>query len=289
MRQIVQVRTGKLEKIFQAEANHLHLSVGQKCIVESDKGLEFGEVLSQPEMMLEAEVPKSLSRIVRIATREDMKQREENKKKEREAFQTCLRKITERKFQMKLVLVEVPFDRSRVTYYFTAEERVDFRELIKDLARIFKTRIEMHQVGVRDEAKMLGGVGCCGRGLCCATFLKGFEPVGIRMAQDQGLPLNPDKVSGLCGRLMCCLAYERKFYAEMRRTLPKEGTEVATEKGLGKVTALDVLKQRVRVELEDGQEVELPAGNLVRTWWGGHRESRSKKKDKKQGRKKEKK
>ena len=129
----------------------------------------------------------------------------------------------------------------------------------------------MRQIGVRDEAKMLGGIGCCGRAVCCATFLKGFEPVGIHMAQDQGLPLNPDKISGLCGRLMCCLAFERKLYTEMRRSLPKEGTEVATEKGLGKVTALDVLKQRVRVELEDGEELQLPADKLVRTWWGGRR------------------
>ncbi len=271
MRQVVQVRTGKLEKIFQAEANHLHLLPGEQCIIESDRELEFGEVLSEPEMILEAEVPKSLRRIVRVATREDMKQREENEKKERDAFQACLRKITERKLPMKLVLVEVPFDKSRISFYFTAEGRVDFRELIKDLARIFRTRIEMRQIGVRDEAKMLGGIGCCGRGLCCATFLKGFEPVGIRMAQDQELPLNPDKISGLCGRLMCCLAFEHKLYTEMRRGLPKEGTEVATEKGLGKVIALDILKQRVTVELEDGEELQLPAEKLVRTWWGGRR------------------
>ncbi len=268
----MQVRTGKLGKIFQAEANHLHVSPGEQCIVESDKGLEFCEVLSEPEMILEAEVPKeALRRIVRIATREDMKQREENEKKERDAFQACLRKITERHLSMKMVLVEVPFDKSRITFYFTAEERVDVRVLSKDLARIFKTRIEMRQIGVRDEAKMLGGIGCCGRSVCCATFLKGFEPVGIRMAQDQGLPLNPDKISGLCGRLMCCLAFERDLYAEMRRSLPKEGTEVATEKGLGKVTALDVLKQKVTVELEDGEELQLPADKLVRTWWGGRR------------------
>ncbi len=277
MRRVVQVRTGKPEKIFRAEADNLHLLSGEQCIVELDRELEFGEVLSEPEMILEAEVPKSLRRIVRIAAREDMKRQEENKKKEREAFQTCVRKITERNLPMKLVLVEVPFGRSRITFYFTAEERVDFRELIKDLARVFKTRIEMRQIGVRDEAKMLGGIGCCGRALCCATFLKSFEPVGIRMAQHQGLPLNPDKISGLCGRLMCCLAFEHELYREMRRSLPKEGTEVATEKGLGKVTGLNVLKQTVTVELEDGQEVELTAGTLVRTWWGGRRESRRKK------------
>jgi cell fate regulator YaaT (PSP1 superfamily) len=277
MRRVVQVRAGKLEKIFQAEANNLHLLSGKQCIVESDRELEFGEVLSEPKMILEAEVPKSLRRVVRIATSEDMKQQEENKKKEREAFQTCVRKITERNLPMKLVLVEIPFSRNRITFYFTAEERVDFRELIKDLAHVFRTRIEMRQIGVRDEAKMLGGIGCCGRALCCATFLKSFEPVGIRMAQNQRLSLNPDKISGLCGRLMCCLAFEHELYREMRRSLPKEGTEVATEKGLGKVTGLNVLKQTVTVELEDGQEAELPAGNLVRTWWGGRRESRRKK------------
>ena len=269
----MQVRTGKLGKIFQAEANQLYLSPGERCIIESDRGLEFAEVLSEPEMILEAEVSKSLRSVVRVATRSDMKQREENKKKEREAVQTCLRKIAERNLPMKLVLVEVSFDKSRVIFYYTAEERVDFRELIKDLAGIFRTRIEMQQIGVRDEAKMLGGIGCCGRTLCCEAFLKSFEPVGIRMAQNQGLSLNPDKISGLCGRLMCCLAFEHRFYTEMRRNLPREGTEVATEKGLGKVIGLNVLKQAVTVELEGGEKFELQAGNLVRTWWGGHKES----------------
>lgn len=271
MRKIVQVRTGELEKIFQAEVYQLYLGPGDECILESERGLEFGEVLSEPEMVLEAEVPKSLKRVVRAATRGDMKQKEENKKKERDAFQTCLRKIGEKTLPMKLVTVEISFDRSKLTFYFTAEGRVDFRELIRELARVFKTRIEMRQIGVRDEAKMLGGIGGCGRRLCCATFLKSFEPVSIRMARGQGLSLNPDKISGLCGRLMCCLAFEHKTYAEMRKELPKEGIQVTTEKGPGKVIALHVLKKTVTVELEDGQDLEIPVKNISRTWWRGHR------------------
>jgi len=274
MRRVVQVRTGKLEKIFTAEANKFHLSPGDQCIVKSEGGLEFGEVLSELEVVLENEVPKSIKSIVRLATREDIRQRVENEKRERDAFRRCLEKIKEKGLLMKLVLVEVPFGRSRITFYFTAEERIDFRELVRDLARIFKTRIEMRQIGVRDEAKMLGGIGCCGRTLCCASFLKSFEPVSIRMAQRQSLPLNPDKISGLCGRLMCCLKFEHEMYKELSKRLPKEGTEVATEKGLGKVTGVNAFKQTVMVELENGQEEEIPAKNLIRTWWGGHREKK---------------
>jgi cell fate regulator YaaT (PSP1 superfamily) len=271
MRKVVQVRTGELGKIFPAEVYQLRLAPGEACVIESERGLEFGEVLSEPEMILEAEVPKSLRRVVRKAGREDSRQQEENKKKERDAFQTCLRKIAENGLSMKLVMVEVSFDRSRITFYFTAEGRVDFRELIKNLARVFRTRIEMRQIGVRDEARMLGGIGCCGRALCCATCLKSFEPVGIRMARSQGLSLNPDKISGLCGRLMCCLAFENETYVEALKELPKEGAQVMTEKGPGKVAAVKVLKKLVTVELEDGQELELPAKSIVRTWWRGRR------------------
>jgi cell fate regulator YaaT (PSP1 superfamily) len=271
MRKVVQVRTGEREKIFPAEVYQLRLVPGEACIIESERGLEFGEVLSEPEMILEAEVPKSLRRVVRKAGREDLRQQEENKKKERDAFQTCLRKIEEKGLSMKLVMVEVSFDRSRVTFYFTSEGRVDFRELIKDLARVFRTRIEMRQIGVRDEARMLGGIGCCGRTLCCATCLKSFEPVGIRMARSQGLSLNPDKISGLCGRLMCCLAFENETYVEALKELPKEGAQVTTEKGPGKVTAVKVLRKLITVELENGQELELPAKSIVRTWWRGRR------------------
>ena len=271
MRKVVQVRTSELEKIFPADVCRLCLAAGDTCIVESEQRLQFGEVLSEPELILETEVPKTLKLILRKASRDDIKQREENKKKEREAFQICLRKIEEKNLPMKLVAAKVSFDRTKITFCFTADGRVDFRELIKDLARVFRTRIEMRQIGVRDEAKMLGGIGCCGRTLCCASFLKSFEPVGIRMARNQGLPLNPDKILGLCGRLMCCLAFENKNYVQARKELPKEGTQVSTEKGIGKVVSVKILKKLVVVELEDGQELELPASKIARRWWGGHR------------------
>jgi cell fate regulator YaaT (PSP1 superfamily) len=186
-----------------------------------------------------------------------MHQIEKNKKKIKEVMDTCAKKIQERHLAMKLIDAEFSFDRSKIMFYFTAEGRVDFRDLVKDLASAFKTRIELKQIGVRDEAKILGGLGPCGRALCCATYLKDFEPVTIKMAKEQNLPLNPTKISGLCGRLMCCLGYEYKTYKDLMKGLPREGEQLKTEKGTGKIISVNAIKRSATVELEDGSIIEV--------------------------------
>ncbi len=192
-----------------------------------------------------------------MATKEDLNQIEENRKKAKEAFSVCLEKIQAHKLNMKLVNCEYSFDRSKILFYFTAESRVDFRELVKDLAKIFKARIEMRQIGVRDEAKLFGGFGPCGRELCCSKFLKDFEPVTIKMAKEQGLPLNPPKISGLCGRLMCCLSYEHECYRKLSHDLPKEGDKIVTPQGKGRVVSVNVLRRAVLVEISEGNQIEI--------------------------------
>ncbi len=267
MRKILLVRTGELEKISHAEINNLSISPGDSCIIKSEGGSELGEILSEPELILEEEVTRSLRNVIRKATEADRKQAGENKKREKEAYAFCQKKILEKGMKMKLVSVSMLFDRSKLIFYFTAEERVNFRQLVKDLAGRFRTRIEMHQIGVRDEAKVLGGISSCGRPLCCASFLKSFTPVTIRMARNQNLSLNPEQISGACGRLMCCLTYEHDQYNEARKEMPKEGAQVATEKGPGKVVGIDVLKKTVKVELENGEEIQIHADKLPKPRW----------------------
>ena len=231
---------------------------GDYVIVESDRGLDYGEVLSGEEIVLDKTMPqKGQKKIVRIATAVDMERIERNRKAAKEAIKTCGRKIAERNLDMKLIDAELSFDCSKMIFYFSAEERVDFRELVKDLAKIFKARIELKQVGVRDEAKMFGGFGQCGRELCCSRFLKDFEPVTIKMAKDQNLPLNPTKISGVCGRLMCCLSYEHKCYKESAKGLPKISQRVKTKDGLGKVVDVNYLKRVATIELEDGRHIKI--------------------------------
>ncbi len=267
MRKIVLVRTGELEKISQAEIYNVATSPGDACIIKSEEGSEIGEILSEPEMILEEEVPRSLRSVVRKATEKDLKQAEDNLKREKEAYAFCQKKILEKGMKMKLVSASMLFDRSKLIFYFTAEERVNFRQLVKELAGRFRTRIEMHQIGVRDEAKVLGGVSSCGRPLCCSSFLKGFTPVTIRMARNQNLSLNPEQISGACGRLMCCLTYEHEQYNEARKEMPREGAQVTTEKGPGKVTGIDVLKKTVRVELESGEEIHVQSDKIIKSRW----------------------
>ena len=219
--------------------------------------MEHGQVISRPESISEQEMDDPLPRIMRLASKEDTNKIQENKRKAKETFTTCGKKIKERKLDMKLIDVVYSFNRSKVIFYFTAEERIDFRELVKDLARIFRARIEMRQIGVRDEAKMLGGFGPCGRPLCCTKFLKDFEPVTIKMAKEQNLPLNPSKISGVCGRLMCCLGFEYGTYKEFMRGLPKMGERLHTKQGKGKVVGVNPLKKMVTVELEDGRQIQI--------------------------------
>lgn len=253
---VVGVRFKSAGKIYYFDPDDTGITVGQHAIVETARGIEFGEVVIGPKEVSEDEIIAPLKKVLRIATEEDKIKNNENKAKEKQAFDICLKKIEEHGLSMKLVDVEYTFDNNKVIFYFTADGRVDFRELVKDLASIFKTRIELRQIGVRDEAKMVGGLGPCGRTLCCASFLGEFEPVSIKMAKDQSLSLNPVKISGLCGRLMCCLKYEHSMYEELLKTIPSVGTIVLTPKGEGVVVETYTLPQmvKVRVKLEDDTE-----------------------------------
>jgi len=259
MIKVVEVRqrsgTSSAHYIVTSDSRFL---AGDYVIVESDRGLDYGQVLSGEEIILEGALgQKAQKKIIRQATASDVERIEHNRKTAREAIKTCGKKIAERGLDMKLIDAELSFDCSKMIFYFSAEERVDFRELVKDLAKIFKARIELKQVGVRDEAKMFGGFGQCGRELCCYRFLKDFEPVTIKMAKDQNLPLNPTKISGVCGRLMCCLSYEHKCYKEYAKGLPKLSQRIKTKDGQGKVIDVNYLKRVASVELEDGRHIKI--------------------------------
>jgi cell fate regulator YaaT (PSP1 superfamily) len=229
---------------------------GDYVIVEHDRGHDYGQVVSLKQIPSSGE-KLPIKKILRLAQPEDLKQIEENRAKSKEAYNTCSRKITEHKLEMKLVQAEYSFDRSKIVFYFTSNGRVDFRELVKDLAKIFKARIELRQIGVRDETRFFGGFGPCGRELCCATFLKDFEPVTIKMAKEEGLPLNTPKISGICGRLMCCLNYEYDTYKILAKGLPREGERVSVGNVKGKVLSVNVFKRTVMVEQEDGTQAEI--------------------------------
>lgn len=237
--------------------SELNVKEGDYVIVEHDRGLDYAQVVSPREASQDTKSKEPIKKILRLANESDLKRIEENRGKSKEAFNTCLKKIEEHKLEMKLVQAEYFFDCSKIIFYFTASGRVDFRNLVKDLAKIFKARIELRQIGVRDEARFFGGFGPCGRELCCAKFLKDFEPVTIRMAKEEGLPLNPPKISGLCGRLMCCLNYEYETYKILSKGLPREGERIHTEQGKGKVLSINVFKRTASVELEDGTQTEV--------------------------------
>jgi len=251
--EVVGVRFKKAGKIYFFDPGELELHTGDRVIVETARGLEYGEIVVGPKQVPEAELVAPVKKVLRLATSKDEQKVDENTLKEKEAFKHCLNKIEEHALPMKLVDVEYSFDVSKITFYFTAEGRVDFRELVKDLASIFRTRIELRQIGVRDEAKLLGGIGCCGRMLCCTSFLGDFDPVSIRMAKDQNLSLNPSKISGICGRLMCCLRYENDTYEGAKSNFPHCGEAVVTPNGKGKVIGHNILKETVLVELADKQ------------------------------------
>ena len=257
MYEVIQVRLREAGKITYFSTSGMKFKAGDYVIVEADRGLDYGQVISETEAILDSDVDEPLKKIMRKANPWDMMQIEKNKKKIKEVMDTCAKKIQDRKLNMKLIDAEFSFDRSKVMFYFTAEGRVDFRDLVKDLAAAFKTRIELKQIGVRDEAKMLGGLGPCGRALCCATYLQDFEPVTIKMAKEQNLSLNPTKISGLCGRLLCCLGYEYKTYKELMKGLPHEGETMKTDKGSGKIVGINAIKRSVTVELEDGSQIEV--------------------------------
>jgi cell fate regulator YaaT (PSP1 superfamily) len=255
----VKLANGKSEEL---DAVDLPLDTGENVIVETEKGLVLGRVLSPPREKEKRFFLKSPRKVIRKATPEDLDQFEKNQQLEKEAFQFCLQKIKEKALNMKLVKTEVLLDRSKVLFYFTSEKRVDFRELVRDLAAEFRIRIEMRQIGVRDEAKMICGIGGCGRELCCTKFMNRFELVSVKMAKEQNLALNPTKISGICGRLMCCLAYEYPTYMELKKDLPKVGKHIVTNAGKGKIIRQNVLSQTVTVELEEGGEITIDASEI---------------------------
>ncbi|MDM5152855.1 MULTISPECIES: PSP1 domain-containing protein [Bacillus] len=255
MYDVVGVRFKKAGKVYYFDPNQFDISENEFVIVETVRGIEYGKVVITKKQVDENDVVLPLKKVIRIANENDRTIVEENKHAAKEAYQVCQQKVGEHNLDMKLVDVEYTFDRNKIIFYFTADGRIDFRELVKDLAAIFRTRIELRQIGVRDEAKMLGGIGPCGRMLCCSTFLGDFEPVSIKMAKDQNLSLNPAKISGLCGRLMCCLKYENDEYEAAKEQLPDLDQRIQTPHGLGRVIGLNILERLIQVELVDKERI----------------------------------
>ncbi|ADK13232.1 MULTISPECIES: PSP1 domain-containing protein [Clostridium] len=263
---VIGVRFKKAGKIYYFSPGNLNIKRENSVIVETARGIEFGECVIEPKDIRESDIVSPLKSVLRIATEEDIQKYNENKEKEKKAFDICIEKIQQHELNMKLIDVEYTFDNNKVIFYFIADGRVDFRELVKDLASIFRTRIELRQIGVRDEAKMIGGLGPCGRAMCCSTFLGDFVPVSIKMAKEQNLSLNPTKISGICGRLMCCLNYEQDTYEKIRQKLPKVGSVVSTPDGRGEVIDNSVVKEsiKIKIKVEDGDDIvkEVPISEI---------------------------
>lgn len=258
MKEVIGVRFRNVGKIYYFGPKDYQIGLGDHVIVETARGVEYGYVALAPHMVEDDAVVQPLKDVLRLATPEDEDRELENRSKEKEAFQICLKKIQDHKLGMKLIDVEYTFDNNKVLFYFTADGRVDFRALVKDLAAVFKTRIELRQIGVRDETKIMGGIGICGRPLCCHTYLMEFAPVSIKMAKEQNLSLNQTKISGACGRLMCCLKNEQEIYEELNKKLPGIGDTVITPEGIqGKVHSVSVLRQYVRALVEINDEKEM--------------------------------
>ena len=276
MIKVIGVRFRTAGKIYFFSPGKLEIKQGDNVIVETARGVEFGYVAAGPREVEEDNITLPLKSVIRIATADDIRKEEKNREKEKEAFKICLEKIRKHGLEMKLIDAEYTFDNNKVLFYFTADGRIDFRELVKDLASVFRTRIELRQIGVRDETKIRGGIGICGRPLCCHTYLTEFAPVSIKMAKEQNLSLNPSKISGVCGRLMCCLTNEEETYEELNSRLPAVGDTVTTpEKLSGEVQSINVLRQLVKVVVQlDDDEKE------IREYKAGELRFRSKKKKK---------
>lgn len=257
MTEVIGVRFNKVGKIYYFDPKNEAFAEGDGVIVETARGVEFGRVVIKNKNVRDSEVVAPLKPIIRRATREDYDKLERNRQKESEAFDIALKKIAEHNPEMKLVNVEYTFDGSKILFYFTADGRIDFRELVKSLASVFRTRIELRQIGVRDEAKTLGAIGICGRALCCSTFLSDFHTVSIRMAKDQGLSLNPTKISGICGRLMCCLQYEQGAYEDLLKRVPAKGSLVEYEHERGAVIETFVLKELIKVKFGTDDDAKI--------------------------------
>ena len=254
MATVIGVRFKKAGKVDYFDPCDFWPKPGQNVVVETARGVEFGEVVTGARSVSDEQIVAPLKKVVRIATEEDEQRAEYNARREEEAFRICQEKVARHKLEMKLVSVEYTFDNSKIIFYFTANGRVDFRELVKDLASVFKMRIELRQIGVRDEAKMLGGLGSCGRPICCGAFLGDFQPVSIKMAKEQNLSLNPSKISGQCGRLMCCLKYEQDTYEQTLKRVPKVGKVIVTPDGTGVITEINAIRERVKVRIRVGDD-----------------------------------
>ena len=254
MAEVIGIRFKEVGKVYYFDPNGIQMKKGDMAIVETARGVECGEVAMENREIEDKAIVHPLKKMIRKATQGDLKKVEENRKKERHAFEICEKKILDHKLEMKLVDVEYTFDNNKILFYFTADGRVDFRELVKDLASVFRTRIELRQIGVRDEAKMMGGLGICGRPFCCTSFFGEFQPVSIKMAKEQGLSLNPVKISGTCGRLMCCLKYEQEAYSDLLRTTPKNGAVVNTPEGRGVVVDVNLLTGMLKVRMDRAPE-----------------------------------
>ncbi len=249
-------------KLFDFDARDLELKPGDQVIVETERGRAMGSVVSEVREINPDQAPPKLKSIMRLANEADLKMSASNREREVEALKFCKQRVAERKMEMKLVRAEFLYDGSKIIFYFTADGRVDFRELVRDLAQHFRTRIEMRQIGVRDEAKLVGGIGICGRELCCCSYLRNFAPVSVKMAKAQGLALNPSKISGQCGRLLCCLAYEYETYSDLRKNLPKCGKKIQLDSGPAEVVAIDVLAQKMTVCCANGDRCQITAEEL---------------------------
>ena len=257
MAKIIEIKVGKYRGVSLFDSNDINFNRGHRVILEMDRGTEHGEVVSEPDSVCKGKTEAASGKVLRLATEGDLKQIEINHQKALDAISTCVRKINERKLEMQIVKSEYSFDSSKVIFFFTAEGRVDFRNLVQDLARIFRVRIELKQIGVRDKAKIIGGYGVCGRELCCSSYMKGFHPLSIKMSKEQGLPLNPSKISGVCGRIKCCMAYEFAVYREYAKALPRPGDKITTPEGKGKVIDVNILKRFVNVDLGEGRTTKV--------------------------------
>jgi len=251
----IQVQLGEYRSVHPFDLNNVECDRGDLIVIEVERGSEFGKVVSDVKTECQGKTEAAKCKILRVATVGDIKQIENNRMKAIDALNVCVRKINDRKLQMKIVKSEYTFDSSKIIFNFTAEGRVDFRNLVKDLARVFRVRIELKQIGVRDKAKIIGGYGVCGRELCCSSYMKNFHPLSIKMAKEQGLPLNPSRISGVCGRIKCCMAYEFVVYKEFSKSLPRMGERIDTKEGKGKVVDINILKRSVSVDLGEGRTV----------------------------------
>lgn len=259
MATVIGVRFKKAGKIYYFDPDSIELDDAKYVIVETARGIEFGQMVIGKREISEEDIVAPLKKVLRVATEEDIQIHDENQGKKEKAFEICQEKIKHHKLEMKLIDVEYTFDNNKVIFYFTSDGRVDFRELVKDLASVFRTRIELRQIGVRDEAKMINGIGSCGKRLCCANWLGDFEPVSIKMAKDQNLSLNPTKISGICGRLMCCLKYEHEVYLDLKKGMPNDGETVKTPSGRAVVMSTQTIREQVKVRLIVSEE----KGNFV--------------------------